>query len=234
MMSSRSMSSSPQGQRVGSQARWSAPAAFVMVVVLLLLSACTAGGGPSTNTGGNGSPSATAATAPTATAKPKPSSLPPVTLAFCQHLLTLAEANQTINPPSPATTIDVQGLPSGGLCDYLNAQGLTPAGLVVQIRLSSYTGATPIPQQQIEDYFMQGLNQPGVTVLSVTPVGGVGDQAGTVVGSYAYQGTTIYGAAFYVLYGNVVFFCGNLALSSPSATQQDALKQCAQLVVSRL
>ena len=73
-----------------------------------------------------------------------------------------------------------------------------------------------------------------MTVLTATPVSGVGDQAGILVGSYSFNGTTIYGAAFYVLYGNVVFDCGNIYLSSPTATQQAALQQCAQLVVGRL
>ena len=107
-------------------------------------------------------------------------------------------------------------------------------GLVVQIRLGLYTGVRPIPQQEVEAYFKQGLNQPGVTVLTVTPVSGVGDQAGIVVGSYTINGTTIYGAAFYVLYGNVVFDCGNMYLSSPTAPKQATLQQCAQLVVGRL
>lgn len=234
MMSTLSRHLSQQRPRSGSRARWAVPAVLVMVTTLLVLPACTAGGSPSTNTGSNGTPSTTANTASTPTAKPKPSALPPVNLAFCQHLLSLDEANQIFNPSNPAVTIDVSAPPSVGLCDYLNSQGLTPSGLVVQIRLGSYTGSTPIPQQQIEDYFKQGLNQPGVTILNVTPVSGVGDQAGAVAGSYADQGTTIYGAAFYVLYGNVVFLCGNLSLSAPSAAQQGALKQCAQLVVSRL
>jgi hypothetical protein len=73
-----------------------------------------------------------------------------------------------------------------------------------------------------------------VTVLTDTTVTGVGDQAGIVVGSYSIHGTTVYGAAFYVLYGNIVFFCGKVYSSSPNAAQKSALKQCAQHVVSRL
>ena len=104
----------------------------------------------------------------------------------------------------------------------------------MQISLGNYNGPIPISESAIDTYFKQGLNQPGVVVLATTPVSGVGDQAGIVVGCYTINGTTIYGAAFFVLDGNVVFDCGNIYLSSPTATQQAALKQCAQLVISRL
>jgi hypothetical protein len=165
--------------------------------------------------------------------------LPPITLAFCQQLMSLTEANQIMNPPAPAIVIQALSLPSGGvplttdgLCNYLFS--LSPFELVVQIRFGSYSGPRPIPEQDIETYFKQGLNQPGVTVIVSTPVSGVGDQAGIFVGSYTINGTTTYGAAFYVLYGDIVFACGEIYLSSPNATQQSELQQCAQLVVSRL
>ncbi|MGO8951584.1 MAG: hypothetical protein ACLQUY_28810 [Ktedonobacterales bacterium] len=165
--------------------------------------------------------------------------LPPITLAFCQQLMSLAEANQIMQPAKLAIVIQALPLPAGGvplttdgLCNYLFS--LSPFGLVVQIRLGTYSGPRPIPEQDIETYFTQGLGQPGVTVITSTAVSGVGDQAGIVVGSYTINGTTTYGAAFWVLYGSIVFACGEIYLSSPTATQQSELQQCAQLVVSRL
>jgi hypothetical protein len=165
--------------------------------------------------------------------------LPPITLAFCQQLLSLAEANQIMSPSAPATLIQVfpfhtvsAGLTSDGLCDYLSSP--SPAGLVVQIRLGTYSGPTPISDDQVKEYFSKGLNPPGKADISVTPVSGVGDQAGIVVGSYTINGSTSYGAAFWVLYGSIVFDCGNVYSSSPTATQQSELQQCAQLIVSRL
>ena len=207
--------------------------ALMLVASLAVLSACTAGS-TTTNTGNNSTPSATttATPKPTVTPKPKPTSIPAVTLAFCQRLLSIAEANQIMRPAKPAIMIIVTPVPSGGLCTYSSSP--SPAGLVVQIRIGLYSGVRPIPQQNVEAYFKQGLNQPGVTVLTVTPVSGMGDQAGIVVGSYTISGTTVYGAAVYVLFGNVVFECGNLSLSSPTAPQRAALQQCAQLVVGRL
>lgn len=204
---------------------------FVIVICsVAALAACAPSGSTSGSTTGNGTPSV--AVTVTATAKPAPTAVPPVTLAFCQQILSLAEANQIMQPAKPAITIDVTPVPNGGQCTYFSPP--LPAGLVLGIRLATYTGTRPIPEQNIETYFEQGLGQPGVTVLASSPVSGVGDQAGIVVGSYTLEGTTAYGAAFYVLYGNIVFFCGNVYSSSPTASQQSALKQCAQFVVSRL
>lgn len=212
--------------------RAAAPVAVALIAAMVMLSACTAGGNTTTTTSTGNTSTATATTAPTATPKPKPTSLPPITQAFCQQLLSIAEANQIMQPANAATRIQVFTSPNGGLCDYMPPATL--AYPVVQIRLATYSGQRPIPDQDIQSYFKQGLNQPGVTVLTNTPVGGVGDQAGIVVGSYTINGTTAYGAAFYVLYGNVVFFCGDVYASSPTTAQRGALQQCAQLVVGRL
>jgi hypothetical protein len=213
------------------RSRWSAPATLALVVALAILPACAAGGNTTTNTSNNSTPSATSTTAPTATPA-KSSSLPPVTMAFCQQIMSLTDVNQIMQPGRPATLIKVAPLQGGGLCIY--SADVTLTGLVVEIPLANYTGTKPIPEQQIEAYFKQGLGQPGVTVLNVKPVSGVGDQAGIVGGSYTYQGTTVYGAAFYVLFGNVVFDCSDVYLSSPTAAQQSLLQQCAQHVLGRL
>ncbi len=203
--------------------------ALMLVAALSLLSACSS---TTINTSNNSTPHATTTATSTPTATPKPTAVPAVTLVFCQQLMSVAEANQIMQPAKPAITIIVTPESSGGLCTY--SASSSPAGLVVQISLGNYNGPIPISESAIDTYFKQGLNQPGVVVLATTPVSGVGDQAGIVVGSYTINGTTIYGAAFFVLDGNVVFDCGNIYLSSPTATQQAALKQCAQLVISRL
>jgi hypothetical protein len=228
MMSPVSLHSPKQRLFSGVPVRRLTPA--VLATALVILSACS-GGSTTTNTGNSSIPSTTSTTAPTATAA-KPSSLPPVTMAFCQQIMSLADANQIMQPGRPATLIKVTPLPGGGLCIY--SADVTLAGLVVEIPLKNYTGTKPIPEQEIESYFKQGLGQPGVTVLTVKPVSGVGDQAGIVVGSYTYQGTTVYGAAFYVLSGNVVFDCSEFYISSPTAAQQSQLQKCAQHVLGRL
>jgi hypothetical protein len=207
-----------------------------VIIATLTLAACASGPSTGQTTGGTPAATATATTAPTPTPKPKPTSLPPITQAFCQQLMSIAEANQIMNPSAPADTIKVFASPTGGLCDYLSSASLPSlAGYVMQIQLRPYSGPTPIPEQDIESFFKQGLGQPGVIVGTVTPASGVGDQAGIVVGSYTdpHFGT-LYAAAFYVLYGKVVFYCGEVYSSSPTAAQQGALKQCAQLVVGRL
>jgi hypothetical protein len=165
--------------------------------------------------------------------------LPPLTQAFCQQLLSVAEANQIMNFPIPVTTIDVNAGATAGTCNYLYGR-FDPLVIVFM----HWTGPVPIPQQALAAA-AQGLAGLGTLTASIfTPVSGVGDQAVYV----AFSGTEVSGPSqvtvhikvFYVLYGHILFGCANFAYmgtivpTSVDVASESALQQCAQLVVSRL
>jgi hypothetical protein len=118
---------------------------FMMLVaalsVCLSMAACTVSSTGGTT--GGGTP--TTSTAPTATTAPKakPTGVPTINLAFCQHIMSSAEANQIMQPTHPAITIIVNSLSNGGLCNYLSSVALLD--LVLQIHIGGYTGPRPIP-----------------------------------------------------------------------------------------
>jgi hypothetical protein len=178
------------------------------------------------------------ATATTATPKPEPSVVPLTDMAFCQHIMSLAEANQIMSPPAPATTIIPNNTSNGGSCNYTRSSQPPPADFVVAISLLPWTWPTPISQQDIETALEQDESKAGASGITITTfamVSGVGDQAAFLAASGSYKGLTFKSAAFYVLYGKIFFDCFNpIVGSSPDATQQSDLQQCAQQVVSRL
>ncbi len=73
-----------------------------VLAFLILLAACS-NGQSTIAASGTQTPSSTSV--PTTPPKSKPTSVPPITMAFCQQILTIAEANQIMNPSTPATTI---------------------------------------------------------------------------------------------------------------------------------
>lgn len=73
--------------------------------------------------------------------KQKTTTVPPVSLAFCQHILSLAEANQIMQPPIPASTINNYSSAGGGSCNYTYAW----PKFDVAILLLDYDGTVPIP-----------------------------------------------------------------------------------------
>jgi hypothetical protein len=197
---------------------------------LLALAACSSAGTTGATTGG-GTP---APTGPTATPKPKPSVVPLTDLAFCQHILALTEVNQFMSPPTPADTIVPNNTANGGSCNYTISSRPGFSKFVLAVILQPWKGTTPVSQQDLETAVTQLAGMPGVTVTSDATVSGVGDQA-------AFLAVTTSSPLlpkmdiFYVLYGRIFFTCNSFNPgSSPDATQQSDLQQCAQLVVSRL
>jgi hypothetical protein len=211
----------------------------VVVVGTLTVSGCSLTTGSTGGSTGGATPTIGA----TATAKPKPSVVPTTDLAFCQRILSLAEANQLMSFPMPMTTIDVNNGSTGGTCNYVYTQGqhlFDPLAIL----FAPWTGPVPISQQDLLAAAQQLANLHGVTASTVTSSSGVGDQAVFIAAS----GTEVSGTAhvtiniqvFYVLYGRILFGCANVAymgtLVPPSVdvASQSALQQCAQLVLSRL
>lgn len=202
----------------------------MVLIVLLALAAC--GGASVAN--GSGTPASTAAptTPPTATPKPKPSSLPPVTLAFCQSIMTVDEANSIMMPATPATMITVLPQDSGrGSCTYDSS----PTAIVLDIFFTNYTGPVPVPQQEINSLIAQASGQSDITVNSATAVNGVGDQAEYVETTVSGDGPTIYLHFIYALDGKVLLLCTEYSLVSRAAAgTQSQFQQCAEQVISRL
>lgn len=210
--------------------------AGLLVISLLALAACA--GASTGGNGGNGNSNGSHSTAPTATAtpKPKPSSVPPVTTAYCQQLMTIAEANQIIQPANPATTIAAGSGDGFGTCHYSPGGGGTLNDALL-ITLETYKGSTPISQQDITDYLAQTAQDPEVTVTSFQMVTGVGDQAAFAAVSFHPEGFTAYADGFVVLYGGVLFDCATPFVNTappPAATQMSKLQQCASQVLSRM
>lgn len=207
----------------------------LVVLAMLALAACgasstgqTTGGTPSAN-----SPTATAQ--PTATPKPKPSSAPAATQQFCQSVMTVADANQIMNPPSPVITITAQSDSELGVCHYNAAQGQFPV-VAILILEKAYTGPNPVPESTIEQFVAEAAGVPEVTITTLAPVSGVGDQAEFLASTFSGQGLTFFADAFYVIYGNVAYMCDDFHMNTKpdDATQQAALTQCAQRVFNVL
>ncbi|HEX8982650.1 MAG TPA: hypothetical protein VF792_07770 [Ktedonobacterales bacterium] len=206
---------------------------IALLAGVLSLAACGAGTG-GTSTGG-ASTGGASSTAPTAMPKPKPTTPPPITAAYCQSIMTVAQANQIMNPPVQATTINAQSSPEVGVCRYDPPQAQF-AIVKILIDEKAYTGPKPVPEATIAQLVSQLESSPGATITTTTPVSGVGDQAEFLAASVSESGMSFYVDAFYVIYGNVAFMCDDFHMNTKpdDATQQNELQQCAEQVVNRL
>jgi hypothetical protein len=199
---------------------------------LLVLTACA--GGPSS---GNSGPTATAS-APTATAAakatPSPlSSHPNITVAYCQHLLSLSAANQLIPAASPAKTI-TQGNPNdaeSGACNYV----ISPTQILLIIYFIPYNGPQQVTQQDIAALLSQASGT-NVTITTATPVSGIGLAAEYVeaTGHDPNTGDSTSAHVFYVLEGSYIFDCVTYQVLSPILATQSQLQQCVTQVDSVL
>lgn len=196
--------------------------ASALMIGLLALAACS---GTSTGSGGNGTPAAAA----TAKPKPKPTGVPKITVALCQQLMTVAEANQIMKPASPATTIRVDSTTQGGSCNYEYSRFHT----VVSILFLPYQSSASLDTIATKS-LAQVQNTPGAKVTK-TAVAGVGDQALYIVASDSSSGLTFNFYALDTTVGSLYISCFNTTIGSPPATpQQPALTQVCQQVLSRL
>lgn len=200
-------------------------ASWSLVAVLcgaLVLAACGAGGTSSTGSAPTPKPTVV---------KAKPTGVPTITVPFCQGILTVAEANQIMQPATPATNIRIDSSPAGGSCNYEYAQFKS----VVSILFLPYHGPTPVTAQGFQALVVNLASQGGATITTQAIVSGVGDQATFLAVTGHADSLTIKQDTLYVLDGSVLMAFGNFAPgSSPDATQQGYLTQVGQLVVSRL
>lgn len=205
---------------------------LIGAVCALALTACSANTAGKTSTGGTSTTGGGTATAQPQPTKTKPTSLPTITVAYCQSLLSISESNQIMNPANPTTAIDVSGGGTGGACSYDYA----PFKANLFINFESWNGPTPIPQQDIVTFLTRLTHSPNGTVKTFTQVSGVGDQAAFLAATAVGGSITYTIDAFYALYGKILFACDNIFIgAAPSdATEQAKLQQCAETVVSRL
>jgi hypothetical protein len=220
----------------------------IPILLVLLASVCLvviACGTSSTGTSTGGTHSSTTAS-PSATATATavtshPASVPVASVAECGKLLSLSEANQYTNPPSPATAIYAYagtGTNIGGtLCYYEDATRQA----TVLIIFNPYSGGNLSTNVQKEA--SGSLSQ--VTITSTQPVSGIGDQAlfVTASGTASANGVsyTVKENALFVVVGAVLLDILNgiyggldpLGSASPATVLSD-FEQIARVVISRL
>lgn len=197
---------------------------MTLLCVSLAMAACGGGataGGP---TGGGAS-----TTPPTTIPKPKPSAVPKITVTFCQNIMTVAQANQIMHPPTPATTIRVDAPASGGgSCNY----EYKPFHSVVSIVFPATSINSSNPQAILAAAAKQ-LPVSNNATITATPVSGVGDAAQFVTGVLIQPPLKM--ASLQVIYGTIFFTCSNFNVQGSSfATQQGDLTQVCQQYVSQL
>lgn len=172
----------------------------------------------------------------TTSAKPKPTALPQMTMAFCQSILTVGEANQIMKSPHTATTIRIDA-PSdgGGSCNYEYApyKGIVSIVFVNVIPDGVALNADTIAAQaKAQASSVEGAK------ITTQPVSGVGDVAVFAAGSATLAGKPYKFDALDIVYGRV-FFDVNVPLLGPDAAAASdsallaSFTQVAQLVTSR-
>jgi hypothetical protein len=185
---------------------------------VLALAACNSS--VNSSSGGSSAPTVTP------TQKAPPTAVPTLSAATCQRLLSLAEANQYMSPPTPATTIKVDaGGAGGGTCGYDYA----PLQAIVVVTFEPYKlGAGH--EQAILEANAQQLQQNSDQFTSA-PISGLGTAAlfeGAIAGP-------IKEAVVNVVYGAVFISCANFKVGSASFdVQKTALTQVCKTVVSRM
>lgn len=206
--------------------------AGLLLAGLLALAACSGtSNGTSTNTNGNVKTSATPPTATaTATPKPKPTSVPTTSVAYCQGLLSLAEANSIMRPPAPATTVLFENDTSNNLnaCSWTPGQS-TAVLAVFFLPFPAGTSLSAAAQQQLAK-----AHAPAGVSFSTTPVSGVGDQALYLSATIPTPAGPNYAADLVVADGGVLLGCAQTGAGSLPAAAQSELTQACKVVVSRL
>lgn len=179
----------------------------------LALAACGGAGGGASNGGG--------ATA-TATPKPAPTGVPTLTVAKCEQLLSLAEANQIMNPSKPATMVELDGTATCGY-DYAQNQA------VVGVTFLPYTGTAAEAMTMLtanEDELKQSTDS-----FTATPIPGLG----TAALFEGYTQDSITAATVNVVDGKVIITCHNFEVgSTPLDFEQTALTKVCTTVISRM
>jgi len=205
----------------------------IILALLACLCVFVAACSPSGTSAASGTPASGNPTATTAqpTAKPSLTALPPITQALCQQLMTVAEANTIVQPPTPATSLVATHGEDGGACNYMASQTRIP----LIIYFFDWKGPVPIPQADIAAALAQSSGSTKITINQATPVDGIGVQAEFVSLTATDKGFTGSATIFYVLEGPFFYDCLTFGpLTGGALGTQDQLQACASQVDSRL
>jgi hypothetical protein len=210
------------------------------LLALACMALCAVGcAAPSTAQSGQQSPQVTPTptVVPTATPRPKPTKVPTITLAFCQQILSVTQANQITNPPTAATSIRAQSSSKGGMCNY----EYSPLHDTISLLFTLYPGGSlsTLANETLQGSILNGK------VTAEEPVSGLGDQAyfGTATGSLSFSGISISEKqqTLFVLDGSVIFAVsaglvnGAGGIGNVSDAQAlDEFKQIALLILAQL
>ena len=207
-----------------------------LACIAICAAACAA---PSTAQSSQRSPQATptATTQPTATPRLKPTNVPAITMALCQAMVSVTQANQITHPPTPAKSIRVQSSAKGGSCNY----EYSPLHGTISILIGAYPGGSlsDLASQALRDSVINGK------VTTAEPVSGLGDQAyfGAVTGSLTFSGITVSqkqqtlavvdGVVVFLVNAGLVNGAGGIGNVS-DAQALDEFRQIALLVLAQL
>jgi hypothetical protein len=205
--------------RMDMMRRYLAPLAVTLAGLLALVGCAGTSGGQ-----GGGTTLATATPAPKAT----PTGVPTLSDAYCQGLMSVAEANQIMQPATPATTIRVDKGPKGGSCNYEYAL-FKPVVSVLFLPFQPGASLDAIATQSLAEV----QAQPGAN-FTKTPVSGVGDQ-GLYISGTAQIGKGLWEDLLDTTDGPVFISCNVIGTGAPpTASLQAPLMQVCQQVISRL
>jgi hypothetical protein len=159
--------------------------------------------------------------------KSKPTSVPTVTDASCQQLLSLAEVNRIFQPASPAIAVSSLNFESPqGICLYKSTQAE-----VMALSFTTFIGGS---------LSTIATNNRAGTITTSHAITGVGDQAYFVADTLTDKAITK-DYEFYVADGSISFDLGAPTINNlggigdiPDATAESRLKAAALLIVNRL
>jgi uncharacterized protein (DUF111 family) len=159
-----------------------------------------------------------------------------MTMAFCQRILTVDEANQIMKSPHTATTIRIDAPPDGGgSCNYEYAPY---KGIVSIVFVNVIPDGVTLNADSIAAQVRAGASQVKGAKITTQQVSNVGDMAVFAAGSATLAGKPYKFDALDIAYGRV-FFDVNVPLLGPDAVAASdsallaSLTQVAQLVTSR-
>ena len=212
--------------------RYRAITSFLVALALLAtLAACA-----TPSTGNNGTPGATTQAGTRPTTKPRPTALPQMTMAFCQSILSVDEANQIMKAPHTATTIRIDApTHGGGSCNYEYA---SYKAIVSIVFVSVIPDGTTLDANAIAAHIQQGASSVQGATITTQPVSGVGDAAVFAAGSATLTNQPYKFDALDIAYGRVFFDVNIALLGADAASASDSMllasfTQIAQLVTSR-
>lgn len=210
------------------------PSRMLLVLLVsgcLAMAACSTSTG-GTSTGGGSTPSPTATAAPT-----KPTSVPTITLALCEQMLSISQANQILSPANPVNNIVADNGGVGGSCNYEYAQ----FKIDLILYFEAYHGGQLSQLAQMAVNAAANGQLHNTTITANQQVTGIGDQAWFLAGTSTGSGLSGHADILYVVDGSVAFGVENLTFngigslgSASDTTLESEFEQIAPMVINGL